>query len=191
MPIFAASNDQGQHVRPEIVESYRDFQPPPKFRKLVEDLLESVPSNYLAGLKTILLTNQAAMTRDQCRQKIWSRNRKTPLAGALGLYYDATRSRSGTVWLYVDNILKSQPVWTMRVPFLCYLTLSETLYHEIGHHIHAVHRPVYKDKENVADDWRRRLSGRFYREHYWYLLPILYPLALLYKLAKRVKKMTG
>ena len=67
--------------------------------------------------------------------------------------------------------------------------LSTVLYHEIGHHIHAVHRPVFEGKEKVAEEWSWKLSGQFIRSRYWYLLPILYPLALLRKLAKRIEKM--
>lgn len=153
----------------------------------MEDLLESVPSNYLAGLTTIVLTNQSALTRDQRRQKVWGRNRKYPLAEARGAYYEATRSRSASVWLMVDNILKSEPLWVLRAPFVRYNALSTVLYHEIGHHIHALHRPVYEGKENVAEDWSRKLSRRFYRRRYWYLMPVAYPASLLLKLAKRFK----
>jgi hypothetical protein len=36
---------------------------------------------------------------------------------------------------------------------------SDVLYHEIGHHIHAEHKPVHEEKENVADDWSHKLWG--------------------------------
>jgi hypothetical protein len=51
----------------------------------------------------------------------------------------------------VDNIVKAQPSWALHVPLLRYVTVGDVLYHEIGHHIHAVHRPVYDGKENVAE----------------------------------------
>jgi hypothetical protein len=187
---MSASEDVAKS-RPEIVESYRDYQPPVEIRKLVEDLLESVPSGYLAGLRTIVLTNQSALTRDQRRQKIWGRNRKYRLAEARGAYYEATRSRTASVWLLVDNILKWEPRWVLRAPLLRYEALSTVLYHEIGHHIHAVHRPIYEGKENVAEDWSRNLSRRFYRRRYWYLMPLAYPASLILRIAKRIKKMSG
>jgi hypothetical protein len=176
---------------PEIVDGYRDYQPPPEFRKLVENLLKSVPSNYLVGLNTIVLTNQSALTRDQRRQKIWGRNRKYPLAEARGAYYEATRSRPASVWLLVDNILKSEPPWVLRAPLLRYNALSNVLYHEVGHHIHAVHRPIYQGKENVAEDWSRKLSRRFHRRRYWYLMPVAYPISLAVRCAKRMRKMNA
>jgi hypothetical protein len=176
---------------PEIVENYRDFAPPANLRKLLEDLLKAVPPNYLAGLKTIVLANQRALNRDQRRQKTWSRNRKIGPDEMAGAYHQATRSSPATIWLYVDNIVGSEPRWLWRVPMWGHFMFATVLYHEIGHHIHAVHKPVFEGKENVAEDWSRKLSGRFLRGHYWYLLPILYPLALLRKLAKRIQKMTA
>jgi hypothetical protein len=175
----------GAQSAPDIVENYRDYVPPAKLMNWVENLLESVPKNYLAGLKTVVLTNHSGLTRNQRRQKVWQRGRKLKLARARGAYYRATRSSPAAVWLYVDNIFRSQPAWTLRVPFLRYICLAPVLYHEIGHHIHAVHRPVYEGKENVADDWSRYFSGKFYRRHYWYARPILY---LLWVFLKRVDK---
>src|SRR6266852_945495 len=101
------AQDEGR-VRPEVVENYRDFEPRANFRKLLEDPLDAVPPKYLVGLKTIVLANQSALTRNQRRQKIWSRNRKIRLAEARGSYYRATESSPATVWLYVDNILLSE-----------------------------------------------------------------------------------
>lgn len=185
------SSEPARQPKPSVVENYRDFEPPTQVKKLVEDLLEAVPQKYLAGLKTIVLSNQAALTRDQRRQKTWSRSRKYPLAKARGAYYEATNQRPATVWLFVDNMVRMWPRSLWKIPLLRYAELSEVLYHEIGHHIHAVHKPVYDGEENVAEDWSRKLSGRFYRTHYWYLMPVLYPLAALISLVKGTKKMTG
>jgi hypothetical protein len=60
---------------------------------------------------------------------------------------------------------------------LRYIVAGKVLYHEIGHHIHAVHRPVHEQRENVADDWSGKSTKLFYRRHYWYLFPFLYVLA--------------
>lgn len=180
---------KAEPTNPTIVESYRDFEPPPEFKKSVETLLRYVPRKYLVGLKTIVLTNRAGLTRNQRRQKSWSRNRKVRLADALGSYSRACKSSPATVWLYVDNISKSEPKWWRRTPILRFLSTGEVLYHEIGHHIHTEHRPVYGGRENVAEDWSRRLWRHFLRTRYWYLTPLLYVLALVLKpIAKRMKK---
>jgi hypothetical protein len=182
------SHEDAGPARPEIIENYRNFDPPAKLRKLVEELLDCVPATYLRGLKKVVLTNQSALTRDQRRQKIWGRGRKYRLAEARGAYYQATSSSPATVWLYVDNILKSSPAWTLRIPLVRYVEFGEVLFHEIGHHIHAVHIPVYDGKENVAEDWSRKLRRQFFRKHYWYLVPFRYPLSLLLKLVLRIVK---
>jgi hypothetical protein len=182
-----ASPADADVLRPELVENYRDFEPPAGFRSLVEDLLQSVPPKYLVGLKTIVLTNRDALSRDQRKQKVWSRNRKVRLAEARGAYYKATRTSPASVTLYVDNILASHvPPWITKVPLLRYCDLDTVLFHEIGHHIHAAHVPIYDGKENVAEDWSRTLKRRFFRRHYWYALPLLFPLALAIKVAKRI-----
>jgi hypothetical protein len=176
-----------QGVRPEIVENYRDFEPPANFRRSLDELLDAVPTKYLVGLKTILLTNRTALTRDQRRQKTWSRNRKIRLADARGWYQGASRSSPASICLYVDNILQSEQPWMRRVPLLRYEALGTVLYHEIGHHIHAVHKPIFAGKENVAEDWSRKLFVRFLRLRYWYLKPLFYPPALIARLVRRLR----
>lgn len=162
---------------PAIVESYRDFLPPANFKKDVETLLRYVPSKYLVGLKTIVLTNRAGLTRNKRRQRVWTRNRMVRLADSLGSYSRASRRSPATVWLYVDNICGHEAKWFRWIPLLHYAASANVLYHEIGHHIHAVHRPIHDGREDVAEDWRRKLSRHFYRKHYWYLMPVLYPFA--------------
>jgi len=158
---------------PSIVESYRDFEPPTNFKQTVETLLRYVPPKYVVGLKTIVLTNQAGLTSKKRKQRMWSRGRKVRVAECLGSYQHASKSSPAAVWLYVDNIVESGINWWNSVPVLRYVVPCQILYHEIGHHIHTVHRPAYEEKENVADDWGGRLTKRFYRKHYWYLWPFL------------------
>lgn len=168
-------SDGAANSMPSIIENYRDFEPPRQLRTLIEELLNAVPPKYLIGLKTILLTNQSALRRDQRRQKVPGRKGKSSLAEARGAYYRATNSSPAYVLLLVDNTLSSWPSWALRVPYFRYTVLSEVLYHEVGHHIHAVHEPVHDGKENVAEHWQRKMNGIFIRKRYWYLRPILYP----------------
>jgi hypothetical protein len=112
------------------------------------------------------------------------------LAESMGSYSRAWKSSPATVWLYVDNIVASEATWWKWVPVLRYTVPAEVLYHEIGHHIHTVHRPIHEGKENVAEDWSRRLWGHFCRKHYWYLFPFLYVLArMVLPIAKRLQRM--
>ena len=164
---------QQENTGPVIVESYRDFEPPPNFRRLIETLLLYIPPKYLTGLKTVVLTNRAGLTRDKRRQRVWSRNRKILLANAAGSYSRATKSSPATVWLYVDNLARSAG-WMLRLPFFRYMMPADVLYHEVGHHIHTVHRPIHEEREDVAEDWSGKLYAHFVRKHYWYIYPFLY-----------------
>jgi hypothetical protein len=164
---------------PTITESYREFAPPSGFKRTIETLLRYVPPEYLIGLKSIVLTNRAGLTRNKRKQKVWSRNRKVRLAEALGSYSHSTKSSPATVWLYVDNIVEAGFAWWYSVPVLRYVVAGKVLYHEIGHHIHATHRPVHEHRENVADDWSNKLRRDFYRRHYRYIFPVFYVLARL------------
>jgi hypothetical protein len=164
---------QELRFEPSIVESYRDFQPPENFRRTIETLLRYVPRRYLVGLRSVVLTNRAGLTTDQRKRKVWSRNRKVRLADTRGAYSYQSNSSPATVWLYVDNICSTEPSWWRKVALLRYMVPSDVLYHEIGHHIHAVHEPTYKQREDVANYWRRELWRRFLRKHYWYLFPVL------------------
>jgi hypothetical protein len=135
-----------------------------------------------------VLTNKKALSRDERRQKVWSRNRKSSLAEARGAYSKATRSSAAHVMILVDNTLSMWPAWILRAPLFGYAAISEILYHEIGHHIHLAIEPVYDGEENVAESWQRKLATRFTRKRYWFLRPILY---LMSKLHKKVIRKTA
>jgi hypothetical protein len=176
---------------PDIVESYKDFEPPPNFRQTVEILMRYVPHKYLVGLKTIVLTNREGLTSDQRKRKVRSRTREVQLTDAFGSYYPASKSSQAAVWLYVDNICGAESSWWRKVPLLRFMRPSDVLYHEIGHHISKVHKPEHSNRENVAEDWSRKLWGRFTRMHYWYLFPLLYALALPLSLLAKLAKLNG
>ena len=43
--------------------------------------------------------------------------------------------------------------------------VEHTLYHEIGHHVHQLHRPRHVDSEVVAEEWEERLLAELKRDH--------------------------
>jgi hypothetical protein len=178
----------GQRVvsAPNIVEAYRDYVPPQTVLPIIKDLLKTVPPRYLVGLQAIILTNQAAQPRKRQRQKTWSRNHKIRLVHARGYYSGATRTSRASITLHIDNILKGTSARDLKLPLLRYFSLGTVLYHEIGHHIHAEHTPVYDGKENVAEDWSDKLLQRFNQSHYWYLIPLMKAAVLLVKLGRLV-----
>lgn len=172
-----------QPAQPQIVEAYREYSPPSNARRDVERLLRHIPPEYLTGLQSILLTNSSALSRDERRQKIWSRNRKVQLGSRRGWYSYSTRASGARITLLVDRIFRGETKFTLAFSSFRMMTLGSVLWHEVGHHIHATRRPEYRGKEDVADDWKTKLEKRYIRERYWYLLPV----ALLFKLARDLK----
>jgi hypothetical protein len=158
--------------RPEVIEAYRDYAPPFKAGRAVRRLVDSVDQRHVHGVRSVVLTNLAALGRDQRRRKGKSRGRTFTIEQVLGRYHPAWKGGEAWIELFVDQIFKNCPGWFTRVPPLREMTLGRTLFHEIGHHIHRTQAPEYREKESVADAWVRRLNGRYAREHYWYLLPV-------------------
>lgn len=183
-----ASVADSERPRPQIIENYHDFTPPKWLKGVIQDALDSVPANYLAGLKIIVLANKSALTRDQRRKRVWQQGRKHRLAEARGCYYPSTRSRPASIWIYADNILRPLPHWFVRLPICAVMVVADVLFHEVGHHIHNVHQPVYQGKENVADYWAKKLSRAFGRRRYWYAMPLLYPVGTGVNLVRKIKK---
>jgi hypothetical protein len=136
----------------EIVEVYKDFEPPCDLPPLVRYALRVVPDKYLAGLNQIVLRDSATLSRDQRRRTMHSRGRKVQGNDALGIYRHAWNGERPFITLYVDKLLdkdytKFPIVTSQRVLG----HLSRTLFHEVGHHIHKTKVPEYRECENVAD----------------------------------------
>ena len=162
----------------DIVESYRDWAPPVDVSRVVSRLLSGTEKRYKVGLATVVLTNVAGLSRDRRRQKTWSRGRKRPIVKCRGLYHQAWRGDPAWVEVFVDNTLRGVPPWLLRLPLLQDAIVGDVLFHEIGHHLHATQAPEYREREDVAERWERRLSRQYTRRRYWYLIPLLYPIHL-------------
>jgi len=113
-----------------------------------------------------VLTNRLALTRDRKRAKVWWRSRKVRIADSLGVYHHATLREAAWIELMADGVLAGAPKWAWSFPIIRDGLLAHTLYHEVGHHIHAVHAPEHREPENVADEWRDRLMRGMYRHRH-------------------------
>jgi hypothetical protein len=178
------SDKSTKRTGPMIVENYHDYTPPPKTRESVELLLRYVPPEYLVGLQSIVLSNIGAFTRKERKSAALGRRGKVSLAKTRG-WYSGSRKKGfpASIRLNIDRIEASDVSWFRHIPLLRYQALSEVLYHEIGHHIHFAHRPVHDGKENVAEDWQRKLFRRFARARYPFLVPVL---RMLYPIVRRI-----
>ena len=147
----------------KVNEAYQGWSAPGWIQEVTRGLLEAVEPRHLRGLQAVVLTNRDALTRDRKRAKVWWRSRKVRIAESLGLYHHATPREGAWIELMTDSVLAGAPRWAWYFPIIRDGLLADTLYHEIGHHIHAVHAPEYRERENVADEWRDRLMRAMYR----------------------------
>ena len=174
---------------PQIVEAYKDYSPPPQVTRIVRVLLQYVPPEHLVGLRTIVLTNYAALSHDKRRHKLRSRGRLVGMQRVLGSYHQSWKGNPAWIDMFVDLIV-DQYIFTSMfyLPILPYIPFANVLYHEIGHHIHKTSRPEFNEREDVADNWRDKLEGRFLRNRYWYLSPIFVPAKAMYRLSTRARR---
>jgi hypothetical protein len=163
-----------------IQEVYRDYAPPINAAAIVHQLLKSVPDKYLAGLDCVVLINEGSLSRRDRIGKAWSRKRKYDKSRILGRYHGRTRSSLPYIELRVDKIISRLPGLQIYIPLLRYMVFGRVLFHEIGHHIHRTIRPEHAEREDVADNWANKLNVNFFRNKYWYAIPILIPVAKTY-----------
>ncbi len=176
------------HPGPEIIVAFQNYAPPFDAEKAVRRMLRDVPPKFLHGLHTIVLTNVSALSREERDRKTWGRRRVT-LGEALGYYSQEWQGKPARITILVDNLERRLGRAWLRVGLIRDMELSEVLFHELGHHIHRVHRPEYEGRENVAEKWSKRLARKFMSGRYWYLFAIFAPIVLLVGLGKDIAKL--
>jgi hypothetical protein len=145
--------------RPKVVTDFTaGYLPPFDVAAKIEKMLDPIPLKYLNGLSEIVLTNTAGLSRKLRRSMTKSRKRKVIAAEAAGLYYQEWKGRPAWIKIYVDNTLRNweSGIW-LKLGFFREMLLGDVLFHEIGHHIHKTVRPEFREREDVADDWKTKL----------------------------------
>ena len=151
---------------PKVIEAYSDYVPPFDVKQAVERMVASVPPTYLIGLDSILLTNTAGLPRKIRKGVTKSRKKKFRMIQARGLYHPAWKNRRAWIEIFVDNALIGWRKGSLWWVFPRDLDLQDVLFHEIGHHIHFAVRPEYREREDVADVWKVRLSRNYLRKRH-------------------------
>lgn len=147
----------------KILEQYQDYSPPIRVNEAVRLLVRHIPEEHLKGLHKIVLTNSASVL-SSIKGKQISEGRRFRPADCLGLY------SNGHIFLVLDHILSFYPETLLLVPMIKTLVIGETLYHEVGHHIHSLEQPGYRaNREVFADEWKDKLLTAFFTRRYWYL----------------------
>jgi len=149
-------------------EFYKNFVPPRYVRGLVARLLESVPAKYSNGLDCVVLTNLSGAPRRHRLGKVTSRKRRVPQNQALGRYHYARAGSPAWIELYVDRIAAAVSLYPW-MPLGRTACFSKVLFHEIGHHVHATVRPEFREKEDVADNWAKKLMANYIFSRYWFV----------------------
>src|SRR5262249_32997139 len=170
-----------------IREAYRGYTPPRYVTRTVAKLLRSTPAKYLAGLDCVVLSNFSGQPRRHRLGKVPRKGRKVRKDQVTGLYHPAWQESPPWIELYVDKIIdaaKGAPLW---MPYVREFIIGEVLYHELGHHIHYWIRPEYREREDVADNWSKKLFANHMNRSCSYLFPLLKPVFKLYRALKGQK----
>src|SRR5262245_59547583 len=93
----------------------------------------SVPMEHAGGLKSVILTDSASIGRGKTRRVA---GRKYDRNACRGFYHQQWRGQPAWIQLVVDNIVASQSPAFLRVQLVRDQTVADTLYHEVGHHLH-------------------------------------------------------
>jgi hypothetical protein len=171
------SPEFGDPLKPAILihENYGAYKPSLNARKTVESLIASIEPEYLQGLGSIVLSSQFDLPRTKRRKKFLSRGSKYSTSAIQAYYQAQWKGQPAFIELYIDKILAPIPSWFARFPTVGFLTIGKVFFHELGHHIHQTIRPEFKEKEDVADQWSRKLMKNAFLKHYRYAVPFLRP----------------
>ena len=171
----------------EISESYRASDHPGWIRSTVDRLLHSLPPELLTGLGTIVLTDAESIDGGKTHRV---RGRKHRRDKCLGFYHRGTRGEMAWIELVADNVTAGAPRPLLRLQFFRDMVVSQTLFHEIGHHLDAIRGSGAPAGEAAADHWCRRLSRMYFLKRYWYLKPVakagLMLIAIIRRLTSRL-----
>jgi hypothetical protein len=160
--------------RTKLITNFSGHPPPFDVTSIVYRMLKSVPKEYLNGLNAVVITSTDSLSRERLKSKTKSRKRTVKIAQAAGLYHPAWNGESAWVEIFVDQILKNATKGWFKPPFEREWLLSSVLFHEIGHHIHATRRPEFREREDVAEKWRGKLTAMYFRKKYPWMLMLVH-----------------
>lgn len=176
--------------RVRIVESYTDYEPPQWVFNSIKGLLDAIPEKYLTGLDFVLLTNHNNLTRKGKRRRIKRGLKKIGSEHVAGTYHQRFRNHPAYIRIVVDKGIVVLPPPLGWFSFPRDLMAAQTLFHELGHHVHATLRPEYKDPEHVAEEWRRKFIIAAMKKKHPVASRVIAPLARLIQALRKFRKRT-
>jgi hypothetical protein len=162
--------------RPVVIADFTGYTPPFDPIPIVEKMLGAVPPMYLNGLKEVVLTNSSGLSRKRRRSVTKARKHKVRIVLTRGLYHPEWNSNRAWIEIFVDNTLRNwEKGWWLSFRLYRESLIGDVLFHEIGHHIHATVQPEFREKEDVADGWKLRLTRQYIRFRHPWLRAFLFP----------------
>jgi hypothetical protein len=135
----------------------------------------SLRPEHVGNLQSIVLTDSASIGRGKTRRVS---GRKYDRNACRGFYYQAWRGRPAWIQLVADNIVANCPAPLLRLQLFRDHEVAQTLYQEVGHHLHKTVGSAPRAGEETADYWRNRLFRIHFQRRYWCLRPVILLLAL-------------
>jgi hypothetical protein len=167
----------------QVDESYGGAGVPNWMHSPVERLLQPVPEDLLGDLSSVVLTDSISIGRGKTHRV---GGRKYDRSDCRGFYHARTRQEGAWIELVTDNMLAGWPKSVLASQFARDVVVSETLFHEVGHHLHVTVGSRGRSDEGAAKDWQRRLTRGHFRKRYWYLRPLARVTALLLPAVRRL-----
>lgn len=155
-------------------ESYEGYRPPRYVYPTVAKLLVGVPSEYLSGLRSVVLTNASAIGRGKTRGVA---GKKYARRDCFGFYHPKMNGEQPWIEIVVDNIVArwfnhGVSRFLAAIPAVRDTAFAPVLYHEVGHHIERIVGAPAPAGESAAEAWNDRLRRLYFRKRYWYLRPL-------------------
>jgi hypothetical protein len=172
-------------ISTKLLTHFGEYTPPFDVHPLVSRMLSTVPSEYLVGLDSVVLTSTDTWSRKRRRSKTKSRKRTVKQVKARGFYHRAQRTQPAYIELSMDRIFEGleDGLW-LKLPMVRDFLVAPVLFHEIGHHIHTSIRPEFREPEDVANYWQVKLETIYYRKE----RPLIRLLSVLVKPFRRLIK---
>ena len=166
-----------------IFENYKGYRPPRYAYPTIARLLSRLPTNYLSGLESVVLTNGLAIGKGRTGRVA---GKKYPRSECHGFHHPKKGGEQAWIEIVVDNIVAH---WFAPgiLRFLAYtppfrdMAFARAVYHEVGHHMDCTIGAPAPSGEAAAEAWMTKLSRSYFRRRYWYLVPFLAPVRAISK----------
>lgn len=166
-----------------IFENYAGYRPPRYAYRAIAQLLSRMPTHYLSGLQSVVLTSGSAIGKGKTGRVA---GKKYARKECLGFYHPKLRGEQAWIEIVVDNIVAHWFAPGM-LRFLAYIppfrdmAFTRTVYHEVGHHLDCTIGAPAPSGEAAAEAWMKKLGRAYFRRRYWYLVPFLGPVQTISK----------